>query len=219
MNKKRVIFIIYLVLFCFWKLEAQQDVSQFLEQRYKYIEDSELSDEAKEEWLERLHSFALSPLNLNNATESDLQILGLNDFQIFSLQHYIRETGELLSIYELSHINGFDSETINRIMPFIYAKKTVWKPPLRFDSIAKYNHQDLRLQYRQVLEQSKGYLRTDGKGYQGPPFSTTLRYNFKYFDRLQFSIVADACSYTYRCPILLFFIVASERLTTAASTL
>ena len=70
MNKKRVIFIIYLVLFCFWKLEAQQDVSQFLEQRYKYIEDSELSDEAKEEWLERLHSFALSPLNLNNATES-----------------------------------------------------------------------------------------------------------------------------------------------------
>lgn len=191
MNKKRVIFIIYLVLFCVWKLEAQQDVSQFLEQRYKYIEDSELSDEAKEEWLERLHSFALSPLNLNNATESDLQILGLNDFQIFSLQHYIRETGELMSIHELSHINGFDSETINRIMPFIYAKKTVWKPPLRFDSIAKYNRQDLRLQYRQVLEQSKGYTRTDGKGYQGPPFSTTLRYNFKYFDRLQFSIVAD----------------------------
>lgn len=191
MNKKRVIFIIYLVLFCFCKLEAQQDVSQFLEQRYKYIEDSELSDEAKEEWLERLHSFALSPLNLNNATESDLQILGLNDFQIFSLQHYIRETGELLSIYELSHINGFDSETINRIMPFIYVRKTDWKPPLRFDSIAKYNRQDLRLQYRQVLEQSKGYLRTDGKGYQGQPFSTTLRYNFNYFDRLQFSVVAD----------------------------
>ncbi|MEE0899574.1 MAG: hypothetical protein UIM25_01635, partial [Bacteroidales bacterium] len=191
MNTARLFVSICLVLFCFLKLNAQQDVNQFIEQHSKDIEDLEISEEAKEEWLETLHSFALTPLNLNNATETQLQILGLNDFQIFSLQHYIRETGELLSIYELSHINGFDSETINLIMPFIYVRKTDWKPPLRFDSIAKYNRQDLRLQYRQVLEQSKGYLRTDGKGYQGQPFSTTLRYNFNYFDRLQFSVVAD----------------------------
>ena len=191
MNTVRLFVSICLVLFCFLKLNAQQDVNQFIEQRSKDIEDLEISEEAKEEWLETLHSFALTPLNLNNATETQLQILGLNDFQIFSLQHYIRETGELLSIYELSHINGFDSETINLIMPFIYVRKTDWKPPLRFDSIAKYNRQDLRLQYRQVLEQSQGYLRTDGKGYQGQPFSTTLRYNFNYFDRLQFSVVAD----------------------------
>lgn len=191
MNTVRLFVSICLVLFCFLKLNAQQDVNQFIEKRSKDIDDLEISEEAKEEWLETLHSFALTPLNLNNATETQLQILGLNDFQIFSLQHYIRETGELLSIYELSHINGFDSETINLIMPFIYVRKTDWKPPLRFDSIAKYNRQDLRLQYRQVLEQSKGYLRTDGKGYQGQPFSTTLRYNFNYFDRLQFSVVAD----------------------------
>ena len=191
MNTARLFVSICLVLFCFLKLNAQQDVNQFIEKRSKDIEDLEISEEAKEEWLETLHSFALTPLNLNNATETQLQILGLNDFQIFSLQHYIRETGELLSIYELSHINGFDSETINLIMPFIYVRKTDWKPPLRFDSIAKYNRQDLRLQYRQVLEQSQGYLRTDGKGYQGQPFSTTLRYNFNYFDRLQFSVVAD----------------------------
>lgn len=191
MNTARLFVSICLVLFCFLKLNAQQDVNQFIEQRSRDIEDLEISEEAKEEWLETLHSFALTPLNLNNASETQLQILGLNDFQIFSLQHYIRETGELLSIYELSHINGFDSETINQIKPFVYARKTDWKPPLRFDSIAKYNRQDLRLQYRQVLEQSKGYTRTDGKGYQGPPFSTTLRYNFNYFDRLQFSIVAD----------------------------
>lgn len=191
MNTARLFVSICLVLFCFLKLNAQQDVNQFIEKRSKDIEDLEISEEAKEEWLETLHSFALTPLNLNNATETQLQILGLNDFLIFSLQHYIRETGELLSIFELSHINGFDSETINLIMPFIYVRKTDWKPPLRFDSIAKYNRQDLRLQYRQVLEQSKGYLRTDGKGYQGQPFSTTLRYNFNYFDRLQFSVVAD----------------------------
>jgi hypothetical protein len=191
MNTARLFVSICLVLFCFLKLNAQQDVNQFIEKRSKDIEDLEISEEAKEEWLETLHSFALTPLNLNNATETQLQILGLNDFQIFSLKHYIRETGELLSIYELSHINGFDPETINLIMPFIYVRKTDWKPPLRFDSIAKYNRQDLRLQYRQVLEQSKGYLRTDGKGYQGQPFSTTLRYNFNYFDRLQFSVVAD----------------------------
>lgn len=163
MNTARLFVSICLVLFCFLKLNAQQDVNQFIEKRSKDIEDLEISEEAKEEWLETLHSFALTPLNLNNATETQLQILGLNDFQIFSLQHYIRETGELLSIYELSHINGFDSETINLIMPFIYVRKTDWKPPLRFDSIAKYNRQDLRLQYRQVLSNPKATFEQMGK--------------------------------------------------------
>ena len=96
MNTARLFVSICLVLFCFLKLNAQQDVNQFIEKRSKDIEDLEISEEAKEEWLETLHSFALTPLNLNNATETQLQILGLNDFQIFSLQHYISRYASFL---------------------------------------------------------------------------------------------------------------------------
>lgn len=191
MKSKVIIILICLVLFCFTTTQAQQDNLQAIEYRIKQIEDLDISSSAKDEWIELLHSFLLTPLNLNKATESQLQILGLDDFQIFSLQHYIKETGELFSLHELSLINGFNSETINQIQPFVCVNKSTWKAALRFDSISKYNSQDLRLQYKQVLEPSKGYTRTDGKGYHGKRFATTLRYNFNYFDRLQFSLVAD----------------------------
>ena len=66
-----------------------------------------------------------------------------------------------------------------------------YQPSLRLDSVFTKGRHEIRTQYKQVLEKSKGYLREDNKGYQGKPFSSQLRYNFSYFDRLEFSFVAD----------------------------
>lgn len=189
-NRKDFLVFLLVLLFCHTAI-SQTDYSILSSERLAQIESLEISEQAKEDLIEQLCFFATSPLNLNTANEAELQIIGLNDFQIFSLQHYIRQTGDLLSVHELVHINGFDEQTLKSIEPFVCVKKRYWKPSLRFDSIAKANVQQLRVQYRQVLSPSKGYTRTDGKGYLGPRFSSTVRYNFNYFDRMQFSVVAD----------------------------
>lgn len=190
MNGKTFFISILLVLFSL-NLLAQTDKDDVLEEAIRQVEDLDISSTAKEEWIEQLSAFLISPLNLNSAEEAQLRLLGLDDFQIFSLKHYIRETGELFSLHELGLINGFDDKTLRRIKPFICVRQSEWKAALRFDSIAKRNSQELRLQYKQTVERSKGYTRDDGKGYLGSPFAAQLRYNFNYFDRLQFSIVAD----------------------------
>ena len=57
MNTVRLFVSICLVLFCFLKLNAQQDVNQFIEQRSKDIEDLEISEEAKEAILKVIEIF------------------------------------------------------------------------------------------------------------------------------------------------------------------
>lgn len=187
---------IFFFLFCLMLFSYplfSQTTNDFIQNRIRQIEDMEISSEAKEELIEQLYSLKSNPLNLNSAKQADLQLLGLDDFQIFSLQHYIRETGELKSIYELSVINGFTTTQIEEIKDFICVKPIDWKPSLRLDSVfTKANH-EIRTQYKQVLEKSKGYLREDRdeKGYKGQPFASQIRYKFNYFDRLEFSFVGD----------------------------
>jgi hypothetical protein len=61
-----------------------------------------------------------NPLNLNTANSEDLRQLHLlTEFQIYSLINYISENGELLSVYELKLLYGFDQELINQLLPFI----------------------------------------------------------------------------------------------------
>ncbi|MBQ2396322.1 MAG: hypothetical protein II304_04665 [Bacteroidales bacterium] len=189
MKCKRLILLFCLTLFLL-PLRSQT-TDDLLERRIKQIEDIEISAESKEELIEFLYSLKTNPLNLNSAKESELQLLGLDDFQIFSLHHYISETGELKSIHELSVINGFTPQLIEEILPFVCVKPMRYQPSLRLDSVFTKGKHELRTQYKQILEKSKGYLRQDGKGYQGMPFSSQLRYNFSYFDRLEFSFVAD----------------------------
>lgn len=189
MKCKRLILLFCLTLFLL-PLRSQT-TDDLLERRIKQIEDIEISAESKEELIEFLYSLKTNPLNLNSAKESELQLLGLDDFQIFSLKHYISETGELKSIHELSVINGFTPQLIKEILPFVCVKPMRYQPSLRLDSVFTKGKHELRTQYKQILEKSKGYLRQDGKGYQGMPFSSQLRYNFSYFDRLEFSFVAD----------------------------
>src|SRR5574344_165269 len=156
------------------------------------IEDLDLEDRAKEEIIEELlyNNNQNKLINLNNASQEDMITLGLNNFQIFSLINYIKNSGQLFSLNELRFVNGFDKKTIERITPYVFVDKVVFKHSLSLDSINKYAINQLRFQYNQELNLPYGYTRKDGKGYKGDAFSSNFRYYFKYFDRMEFSIVA-----------------------------
>lgn len=189
MKCRIIVFLFCLTLFLI-PLNAQT-IDDFLQTRINQIEELEISSEAKEELIEQLYNLQTNPINLNSAKESELQLLGFDDYQIFSLHHYIRETGELKSIYELSVINGFSSLQIEEIQNYVCVRPIQWKASLKLDSVFTKSQHEIRTQYKQVLEKSKGFLREDNKGYQGSPFASQIRYTFNYFDRLEFSFVGD----------------------------
>ncbi|MFA6199880.1 MAG: hypothetical protein WC679_05705 [Bacteroidales bacterium] len=186
--RKEILIINLLVFFCL-RLSAQVD--QELTKRISSIEESEISDQEKQTLIEDLYYLSINPVNINTAEENTLRIIGLDEFQILSIKRYIKETHPLLSIYEIPLINGFSEETLKQIIHYIYVAPVNWKPSLRLDSISLKSTHDIRLQYKKVLENSWGYRREDDGGYKGTNFSTSLRYNLNYYDRLSFSIVAD----------------------------
>ena len=86
-----------------------------------YLQNTESESEFDFNTLfERFEYFREHPINLNHAEELDLRELGvLSDIQIINLIQYRQEAGELVAIYELQAIPGFDLATIRTILPFV----------------------------------------------------------------------------------------------------
>jgi hypothetical protein len=133
------------------------------------------SDEVPyEDLYETLLQYYQTPINLNTATREELRsLLLLNENQITTLLRHRQENGDLLSVYELQSIEGYDLRTINRILPFVSvqssdrnsARGTLWQRIAREDNNALY------LRYERVLQERQGY--TPPTLFQGRP---TTRY-------------------------------------------
>jgi Helix-hairpin-helix motif len=81
------------------------------------VQDEDLDYSALYESLYQLYT---NPIDLNKARKEDLQALYLlNEKQIQNLFAHIEKYGKLISIYELQAIEGFDYQTIQRILPFV----------------------------------------------------------------------------------------------------
>jgi hypothetical protein len=148
-----------------------------------------------EQLMEHFTYLAENPLNINTATSEELaQLIVLTDFQIFSLNEYIKEFGILMSTHELLLIPGFDEEIVARISPFVTAivvEKQSFKPSFK-DMLTKGNS-TLLMRSVKTLETRKGYVQDDSgsQRYEGSPYSFFTRYRYKYRNKLQIGITAD----------------------------
>ncbi len=127
-----------------------------------------------EDLYETLLQYYQTPINLNTATREELRaLLLLNENQITTLLRHREANGDLLSVYELQSIEGYDLRTISRILPFVSvlsgdlnaSRGTLWQ------RIAAEDNNALYLRYERVLQQRQGY--TSPTLYQGQP---TTRY-------------------------------------------
>ena len=89
-----------------------------------------------------LSAYINSPININNTNADELRNLHLlNDFQIHSILEYIKENGNILSVFELQYIYGFDKKIIKSILPFISFKESfedtspIVPPRLTYDMV------------------------------------------------------------------------------------
>ena len=156
-----------------------------------------------EDLYETLLQYYQTPINLNAATREELRaLLLLNENQITNLLRHRTANGDLLSVYELQSVDGYDLRTINRILPFVgvlttdanAARGSLWQ------RIAQEDNNALFLRYERVLQTREGYTPPtmfQGKPttrYLGSPDKVLLRYRVSHTKdfSLGFSLEKDA---------------------------
>ena len=70
--------------------------------------------------VEQLQELSMNPVKINSSDESEIsRLFFLSDFQIKSIADYVKSSGNILSVYEITGIPGFDRQTAERMIPFI----------------------------------------------------------------------------------------------------
>lgn len=150
--------------------------------------------------ISELKYFQEHPINLNYATEEDLRkLIFLNVQQIFGLLAYRESYGFFVTIYELQSIEGFNQETIDKLLPYVYVSPEKPKKPINLKGIGKYGRHELILRYQRVLQERKGYsslpdsilYESPNSRYLGSPDKVYLRYGFNYANKIRWGITAE----------------------------
>ncbi|MBP9189471.1 MAG: hypothetical protein KBF51_08015, partial [Chitinophagales bacterium] len=88
------------------------------------VESEDLSEFDYDTFLEYLDFLKANPINLNNATLTELRNTRLlSEIQIRDLLQHKKYYGSLLNIYELQTISSFTLNDINRIKPYIIVQQ------------------------------------------------------------------------------------------------
>lgn len=130
-------------------------------------------------------------LNINQLSfEVALQIFEMTDYQYYQLQKYIDQQGELITIYELAGIEGFNYLEIQKWIPYLEVKpvKTYKKYWSHFFKFAK--HQIL-IRNGRVLEFEPDYEEDFPDSTRGSPDHFCFKYQFKANDWFSISFSGE----------------------------
>lgn len=131
-------------------IDRSGDISRYLQDLFP-VQTEGIDYQSVYDALTQLYT---NPLDLNSATRDELATTYLlSESQLTSLATYRTEFGDLLSIYELQAVPGFDLPTIRRLLPFVLVSGT----PGLFGSLPTPIDNYLILRYEQTLEQQKGF--------------------------------------------------------------
>ncbi|MCB0705198.1 MAG: helix-hairpin-helix domain-containing protein [Saprospiraceae bacterium] len=142
---------------------------------------------------EQLENYRKNPLDLNQANREELEDLKLlSDIQIDRLLQYREDNGNLISIYELQAVPGFELETIRAILPYVRAGGALddFHQPLGKMLIQGDNK--LFLRWTTNLEALDGQTNPDpAKQFLGDANRYYVRYRHSFENRLYYGITAE----------------------------
>lgn len=193
---------IFLFIFGPYLLSAQIDtIPEIPEPAQRVLEDFLQNSDQEGDFdfntiYENLERYIDKPLNLNQASEADLQDLRLlSDVQIINFLRYREVAGQLVSIYELQAVPGLDLATIQAILPYVAIKGKTDDYQESLIDMLREGQNELYLRWSRILEKQKGYLplqegQTAGR-YQGDPNKLYLRFKHSYSNRLSYGFTAE----------------------------
>lgn len=172
-------------------------IEQRIEQLAEAAEDENLDYSTL---FEQLSVYLDFPLNLNTATTDELYGLGLltND-QIISLVDYREKYGELLTLYELAYIDGWEEASAELIIPFVRVSTNETKEKITTRQLLKYGKHEFVARWQRILEAQQGYApasleeltQSPNSRYLGSPDKLFARYRYRYDDRVSFGMTAE----------------------------
>lgn len=198
---KYTVVLFLLLPFSLFAQIKEEDKNTIIEKRVEYlVEDAEESNADYTTIFDQLSYYYDHPLNLNRAKLDELESLGLlTSIQINNLLVHIDKNGKLMTLEELQTVDGFDVESIKRLLPFIKVSSNVDSPQLSLKELIKNGENTLFLRYQQVLEEKKGFSPTTDSAlaaspnsrYQGDATKFYTRYRYKYGNHLSFGVTAE----------------------------
>ena len=193
----RILFAMIFVLIISPRIYAQvtEPVTNVTEQQLENVtqnnEDLETEDDT---YLQEMVQYIKNPINLNMAAAADLiQLRILTSIQIQNLILYRNLVGNLVDLYELQAIPGWDINTIQKIRPYINVSLQVSITNTLNNRLRNGDH-NILVRVSQVLERSKGYLIDSSSAtnfYPGSPQKILFRYKYIYKNLFQYGIVAE----------------------------
>lgn len=146
-----------------------------------------------------LSAYINSPININTATADELHGLHLlNDFQIHSLLEYRKENGNILSVFELQYIYGFDKKIIKSILPFISFKENL-EEDLSLKNALKYGKHRVFVRSQKIIQEQLGYSSisdsllqlSPNSRYSGSQYKIYARYQYQCQKKLSFGFTTE----------------------------
>jgi len=140
------------------------------------------------------------PLNLNKAKQEDLfELQILNDIKINNLLKHREKNGNLITIYELQSIDGFDLSSIKKISPFVYVSDNFNSAYFSAKEMFKDGKHEFVVRYQRILEKQIGYFTPDSitkatkpnSFYLGNPDRYFARYTFQYNNNVSFALAGE----------------------------
>ena len=185
----------WMLPFC---IQAQTDTTNLNQVDEQLVEDfiQGLEEEGDFDFNTAFEAFRGRPLNLNKASEEELQAFGLlNPIQIADLINHREKYGELIAVHELQTIPSFDLETIQGILPYVstYAGLDDYRVPIH--KMLFNGENELYIRWQRVLEEQKGYTPLEegqtGSRYTGDQNKMYVRYRHFYQNRLSYGFTAE----------------------------
>lgn len=194
------VYVLFLSFFCFYtgNIKAQdRDWRSYLEQ----LAEEEISETAVESMFEELIQLENNPLNLNTVTQEQLETIPfLSAEDIANMTRFLDENRPVYTVYELRNVPYLDIHTIELIAPFFYTGDTdLQKEKINVAEMLKNGRNELQFRFDKTLTKRAGYgefsdsilERYPNRKYRGEDFYTSLRYAFRYRDKLQFGFTAE----------------------------
>ena len=181
-------------------LEAQDTLIEnnaSINQKIEALAEAQINELDYASLQEELSYFRQNPINLNYTTAQILsQLQLLNNTQINNLLQHISQNGKLITIYELQTIDGFDANTIQQLLPYVFVNDKLNKPHFTLHEMFKNGGHQLVFRVQQVLQQQQGFVKPSSNAspnsfYLGSPQKIYTRYRFNYGTNVSWGITAE----------------------------
>ncbi len=179
------------------------DIEQIIADIYEQMSEESETTIDFETLFEDLMELLENPIQINRATPERLNKLHfLTDVQVDNILYYLYRHNGMQTIYELQLVDGLDMTDIRNMLPFlVLGEGAKQKEKIDPKDIFKYGKNEVYLRLDRLLEKREGFRHLppgeekaeelNAKKYLGDPFYNSIKYRFRYRDKIQFGLTAE----------------------------